>query len=337
MITNTQSGQAPNTYMRQFFRYLGSRDELLNNTNESVTTLAELGGTHSIPDYCQFLKNAQDLFNDPAIGLELGRISQLSTLHGPVSTAIYNSPTLKDCLHIIQHYGSLRGRVINLHWVEEKDLFGMEVHFRESMGDQHHIVSEICLSIIFSMMTVVSRQDIQRFIMELDYPAPSYYKDYQQAFPVSSIRFSQTATRVLVPKHTANHETEIEPDLQLRASAIERCEELLRDAFQTTSIPAIVTQLFTDNPGQLWTQTDISKHLNMSVSTLQRRLRDENTHFQQLQNEWLMGETKHLLSDSKLTVESTALLLGYSDVSTFRKACRRWYGMSPNELRQSMF
>jgi AraC-like DNA-binding protein len=336
MHTQADLEYAPNTYLRQFFRYLGSRDELLNNTSESASTLAKLGGTHSIQDYCQFLRNAREIFEDPAIGLRLGRISQLGTMHGTLGTAIFNSSTLRDSLQILHRFGSLRGTVIDLNWVEEKGLVGLEVYFTEDMDDVHPAVTEICLSILFSMIMVVSRNDIQRFIIELNYPAPSYFRDYEQAFSVSSIRFSQAATRILVPKNVADHVNDSEPDQQLRASAIERCEALLSDTYRPTTTRAAITQLFAENPGQLWTLSDIARHLNMSISTLQRRLKKENTHFQQLQNEWLMAQATQQLSNPKLTVENIALLLGYSDVSTFRQACRRWYGMPPNAWRRTL-
>jgi len=215
------------SYLRQFFRYLGSRDELLENTNESSNTLEKLGGVHSVQGYCQFMRNAREIFEAPAIGLSLSRISQLNSMHGTLGTAIYNSATLYDCLNIMLHYGSLRAKAIPLHWVEENDFIGLEIRFLEPMGDVHPVVTEICLSILFSMIKVVSRNDIRHFTIDFDYPAPSYFKDYEQVFPVKSIRFSQATTRFLVPKLIANHGADIESDLQLRASAIERCEELL--------------------------------------------------------------------------------------------------------------
>ncbi|MDB4543004.1 helix-turn-helix domain-containing protein [bacterium] len=49
-----------------------------------------------------------------------------------------------------------------------------------------------------------------------------------------------------------------------------------------------------------------------------------------------MGETEQLLQEKNLSIESVALLLGWSDVSNFRRACKRWYGVSPKEFRQRL-
>lgn len=40
------------------------------------------------------------------------------------------------------------------------------------------------------------------------------------------------------------------------------------------------------------------------------------------------------LRESGLTVEAVAALLGYNDTAAFRKAFRRWHGLSPSEFRQ---
>ena len=126
----------------------------------------------------------------------------------------------------------------------------------------------------------------------------------------------------------------MDPDPLLRAAAIERCEELLRGALDSNSTRERVTQIFADNPGHLWTLKAMARHLNMSERTLQRRLTEEGARYRQLHNEWLMGEARKLLREKNLSIESISQLLGYSDVSNFRQAFRRWYGVSPMAYRQ---
>lgn len=79
----------------------------------------------------------------------------------------------------------------------------------------------------------------------------------------------------------------------------------------------------------------MARHLNTSESTLQRRLAAEGTSYRKLYDGWLRGEAHKLLQERALSVESIAVLMGYSDVSNFRSACRRWFGVPPRQYRDS--
>ena len=337
--TNDMSGsisnQFPNTYLRQFFRYLGSRQELLHDTEETAYSLAQLGGNNSFRDYCQFFRNARALFDEPDIGLTLGRVNQLANMHGPVSTALYQSSDVRDCLELLQRFTPLRLPAIHTRWVEEEQHIGLEIEFREQAGDIHNSVTETLLLSITNVISVVSQGNVHPSRIELDYPRPAYAQSYREAFKVAAIRFDRPHIRMLVSRAESSYRTDTDADPLLRATAIERCEELLRGALDAPSTSDRIRQVFADNPGHLWTLKDIARHLNTSQRTLQRRLSVEDSSYQLLYNEWLKSEARQLLLEENLSVESIAMLLGYSDVSNFRQACHRWYGSAPIDLRHS--
>lgn len=68
----------------------------------------------------------------------------------------------------------------------------------------------------------------------------------------------------------------------------------------------------------------------MSSRTLQRRLRQENTRYQQMLDDWLKITALRYLSQEQLSTEVTAAMLGYSDETNFRRAFKRWYGVPPS-------
>lgn len=332
--------QIPNTYLRQFFRFLGSRRALLDGTSETPASLARLGGNNSFSDYCQFFCNARSELDAPDIGLVLGRVNQLANMHGPVSAVLYQSSDIRDCLDLLHRFIPLRLPAIRIRWVEDEHNLGLEIEFRESTRDIHTSVAETLLLSITNIISVVSQDNVHPSRIELDYPRPDYSDSYSDAFKVSSIRFSCSNIRVLVSRPEAYYKTDTDPDPRLRISAIERCEELLLGALESRSTSDRINQIFADNPGHLWTLKDVARHLNMSDRTVQRRLGAESTRYQQLHNNWLMSEAHQLLGEKNLSIESIALLLGYSDVSNFRHACRRWHGLSPmayrNKLRSNL-
>jgi AraC-like DNA-binding protein len=62
----------------------------------------------------------------------------------------------------------------------------------------------------------------------------------------------------------------------------------------------------------------------MGERTFQRRLRDQSLSFHAIVEEVRRAAALRLLDDSNLNRDEVALLLGYSEASSFRRALRRW-------------
>ena len=59
----------------------------------------------------------------------------------------------------------------------------------------------------------------------------------------------------------------------------------------------------------------------------------------QLENTARVGQVRrdiatHMLKKSRLPLEEVALSLGFSELSTFHRAFRRWTGLAPGEFRE---
>jgi len=74
--------------------------------------------------------------------------------------------------------------------------------------------------------------------------------------------------------------------------------------------------------------------LKLSRRTLQRRLKAEKTSFQKVLQEVRAVLAVSYLSDKRLKSLEIAMLLGYSNISTFTTAFKSWYDMPPAEYRQ---
>jgi AraC-like DNA-binding protein len=77
----------------------------------------------------------------------------------------------------------------------------------------------------------------------------------------------------------------------------------------------------------------IAAILGMSERTLQRRLAAEGISFQRLLDDTRHELAQHYLSQRNLSLADTAYMLGFSDQSSFFRAVRRWFGVSPRHYR----
>jgi AraC-like DNA-binding protein len=78
-------------------------------------------------------------------------------------------------------------------------------------------------------------------------------------------------------------------------------------------------------------QNAVARSLNLSLRSMQRKLRDEGTTFRRLADDTRRQLGEQYLKDSTLVVSEIAYLLGFAEVSSFSRAFRRWTGHAPRE------
>ena len=79
----------------------------------------------------------------------------------------------------------------------------------------------------------------------------------------------------------------------------------------------------------------VAAGLNMSTRTLQRRLESEGTSFATLLDDARRMAAFRYLGDPRISITETALLVGFSEPSTFYRAFKRWAGTTPAEYRRT--
>ena len=83
------------------------------------------------------------------------------------------------------------------------------------------------------------------------------------------------------------------------------------------------------------TESTIADAMNTSIRNLNRKLSKEGTSFKSLLMEIRRELAGQYINDSTLTLTEISFLLGFSEVSSFSRAYRRWEGQSPSEARKS--
>jgi AraC-like DNA-binding protein len=79
----------------------------------------------------------------------------------------------------------------------------------------------------------------------------------------------------------------------------------------------------------------IATTLHLSEKTLQRRLKDEDSSYQQILEETRRELAQQYLREPKVSVCEVTFRLGFSDQSSFTRAFKRWTGVSPGGFRDA--
>ena len=77
----------------------------------------------------------------------------------------------------------------------------------------------------------------------------------------------------------------------------------------------------------------VATRLGTPARTLQRRLKTEGTSFATMVDALRRDLAERYLRDRRVTIQETAFLLGFSDVSAFHRAFVRWTGETPKRFQ----
>ena len=77
----------------------------------------------------------------------------------------------------------------------------------------------------------------------------------------------------------------------------------------------------------------VAQMVKLSERTLKRRLREEGTTFTRLLSEYRGSKARDLMADRTLSLTEIADRLGFSDLSSFSQAFKRWFGAAPSAHR----
>lgn len=82
-------------------------------------------------------------------------------------------------------------------------------------------------------------------------------------------------------------------------------------------------------------ESTIADSLHMSTRNLNRKLNAENISFKTLLLEIRTELASQYINDATLTLTEISYQLGFSEISSFSRAYRRWTGQSPSEARRA--
>lgn len=115
-------------------------------------------------------------------------------------------------------------------------------------------------------------------------------------------------------------------------------EQLLDGNINSVGLPAQIRAILSKDYGHSFPDFgEICEELGMTPQTLRRRLKDANTSYQEIKDAIRQEASVHYLSKPELSIDEIALLMGYSEASSFHRAFRKWTGKTPSNFRRDLF
>jgi AraC-like DNA-binding protein len=188
------------------------------------------------------------------------------------------------------------------------------------------------LAALVSICREISAAPLDLLTVRLPYRKPRHVVEYHEFFR-APIEFGALGTALLVK--AKDLECPIAQCDETLGGYLDRlAEQLLTPVGHDDTVREQVRRfLWSELPDGVPALDIVARRIGMSPRTLQRRLRDAGTTFNRLLVEFRRDAAPALLRDGRLAVSEVAFLLGYEDPSSFQRAFRQAFGVSPRAFR----
>lgn len=270
-----------------------------------------------------------DVTNNPYFGLNVAKFIQLPLLHA-LGYGLASSSTLMDFCRRLERYFRLVSQVakISVTEVDGTVLLRFE-HLVETSGETEDAV----LGFLVRTMRQLYKPGFNPLRVEFHRPMPREGAEPYEALIRAPVSFSHAASLLVFDK------TDLLQNLAGSCPELAQVNDNISISYlarldKSDVITGVTQKIIEFLPDGDCSRDRVASALCMSPTTLQLKLSQRGTHFQQLLDDTRKELACSYLRQASRPVTEITFLLGFSDTSNFTRAFKRWTGLSPTDFRQ---
>ena len=294
----------------------------------------------SVPGQMLPLVDAARLFllilmrsGDPAMGFEMGRQVKARS-YQVLGYLIFSSANLGEAIHRLMRFEKLAGNLGATTLEERGDQVRLVWHCPVE-GEPARYLTEAAITGWVTFARQLVEQDASPSAVFFRHPAQVDVARYEAHFGCP-VTFGADFDGVEIPAEfmslpLVNADPGLAQMMEREASSL-----LAEYDIQTNLVNATRQEVYRLLADGEPTVEQVSARLGVAERTLQSRLRKQGTSFQEVMDGLRRSLAAIYIRDRKLSLTDIALLLGFSEQSSFTRAYRRWHGQSPAQARQQL-
>ena len=274
---------------------------------------------------------AVEASGNPAIGLNLARLPVRPTAFHVVGYALMSSRNLLEGFQRLVRYQRIIGEGADLSLQPSPDGYELilAIHGDHLPAARPSFEASLAHTMAFSRW--LTGKPLKPREVRFQGPAPVDLQPYEEVFQ-APLRFGSERYSLLFDR--ADLERPLPSANEALAQVHDRFagEYLARfsDGRVTHQVRQVLCRLLPQGEPK---REAVAQALLLSERTLQRRLQEEGTSYQQLLDDSRRELAEQYLAQPNLTLLQVSYLLGFADPSNFFRAFRRWFDTTPGEYR----
>jgi AraC-like DNA-binding protein len=309
-----------------------SPDGVLRAAGLARAALADTDGFIPCAAFATLLEECARATQDECFGLHFGERYNPKDVGAIVYVAL-NSPTIAAACDNLDRYLHLHNEAVTVYRTVESDRVYLR-HVLTGLGNrpprQHN---EYSLAVGVNLLRIMAGSQWTPLEVQLAHEAPRDTSEHERIFrcPIS---FECETNALAVERGFIGREVPAaDPRLYpiMKRYLDQFLKAMPRDDGFLCSVRKAIGQSIADGRSTLG---HVAKGLAMSRRALQRKLQDYGVDFKTLLDETRQRFAVDFLRNPNHTVTEIAFVLGYSEVSAFNRAFKRWTGLTPLEQRR---
>ena len=303
-------------------KHAGLPDDLIGQTHATLTTA----------QFFQLWRSVEALYKDPTLGLRLGDGTR-TEIYDVVALAALHSATLGEALQKLARYKRLTcPEDINIELSRDEAAVSM----RWMLAEGH--TPDFLIDAIFAFHLALAERGTGRSIRlrRLELTRRPIAVDVLSAHFQCELRFNATQDRIVYDR--ADLELPfVTHDQDHLATLLPTLEASLQELSATTSLRDKVWNVLARGMrGGHLRMAQVADALHLSPRTLQRKLGEAGTSYQQVLDQVRRHLARRLLDATDLDTGEIAFLLGFEELNSFNRAFRQWEGETPTQWRSTI-
>jgi AraC-like DNA-binding protein len=268
----------------------------------------------------------------PHLGLESAKFYRATDFHGLV-VVFLASPTLHTALDRLARYLVVVNTSLSLQVETDDDSIDVVATTLDAAPEERRVMEDSRAAIIADLARSSATGTLVPLQVEFSYARPDDIGPYEEMFRCPLV-FG--APRWRMCWRLADADRAFVADNRELALANDRIlDTLLKSLAPDTLVARVKRAMTAELPSGAPSEEAIARAVGMSGRSLQRRLAEEKTGFTALLAEVRRDLAKEYVEDPEISITDISFLLGFSDVSSFSRAFKRWFGKSPAAVRSA--